>query len=586
MAGVKSNIAKAIGGLLILLLVSAAIHGVRPARNRSFVYDDVLVIRDNDFITHPGDLLHLFDQRYLAGSDEQTFRPVMTATYIIDYQIWGRSAIGFTITNLLIQLLGAWLLGLILWKILPGRGIVAATSALLYLIHPALIETATVPSNREQVLSVLFLLLSGWTWLSGRDRRSGVRWLSPLFLLLGCYTLEWSVVWPCVLWAWSFVNGDSWKKALRSVAPELAVAMIFILLWFFVQPHIPGAPDRIRTDWWTGVWAFATIFWRYALNAVAPMNLRPSYLFVWPSTTVSLLGLLALTGLVLAVFIGLLKRQRWTVGALIFILALLPVSHIPFPFWIPLADRYLALPLIGFAPLLCSLLFARKSSWGLIPAAIIAAFWFGQSASYARVWRANLPLWQYATQHEPADPTGWTNYGAALLATGLDEQAAAADRIAWRLAKRMRGETPAHVVNYATALNAAGHNAQACAVIAREGVRFSRDRQWLLTTGQVCSASDPQTARAALSALLARAPGDCDAWYVLCSIERKNIQSCLTPALIHCPNDPGLWLLVAAVHAATNSPDKCEQAVKIAVSKAKPGWLKNAAGAIPVCRRR
>ena len=582
-ARVKSNIAQAVAGLLLLSLVSLAIHGTRPARERNFVYDDILVIRDSDFITHPGNLLHLFDRKYLRDSGEQTYRPVVTATYILDYQLWGLSPRGFTFTNLAIQVLAAWFLGLVLLQALPGRRLVAASSALLYLLHPALIETATVPSNREQILSVLFILLSGWTWLH-RPRR--LRWLSPLFLLLGCYTLEWCALWPAVLFAWAYVESGSWKKALRSAAPEIVVGGVYVLLMFSVFAGSPGAPDRIRTGLGTGLWAFGTIFWQYVKTALAPSDLRPSYVFAWPSFKLSLAGQFALWAALIAVFVSLLRRRRWAVGGLIFFLGLLPVSHIFFPFWIPLADRYLALPLVGFIPLLCALFFARKWYWGVPAVLIVASFWFAQSSAEARVWRNNNVLWHETTMRSSGDPVGWTNYGAALLAVGDNARAVAAHRIAWRLTRRLGAEAPAQASNYVTALIAVGQEKQACWVIEKQIYRFHADRGVLLLTGRACAGPDPQAAYAALSAILVDNPRDCEAWAALCPLYRAEIPACLRRAMNHCPDDPILWAQVAQVHAAVGDEDKCERAITMALSKADTRQRARIAGAMPRCRRR
>ncbi len=571
--------------LLALALASWAIHGRRPASERDWVYDDLLVIAHNDFITHPANLLRLWGRDYLVQSGEQSYRPVVTATYIMDYALWGRSVRGFTFTNLAIQVLAAWLLGLVLFRALPKQEEVGASSALLYVLHPALIETATVPSNREQILSVLLLLVATWCWLSTTDARRACRWLSPLFLLLGCLTLEWCVVWPAVLFAWRYTHGDSWKKAACAVAPEVAVAAVFVVLWLAAFPRFPGAADPIRPSAGMGLWAFSSIFWRYIHVGMAPdwQDLSPSYFFVQPPFATSLVGLSALLLVVIAAVVGVFRRWRWSVGVLLVLLALLPVSHVLMPFWIPYADRYLALPLVGLLPLLGSLFFARRPVWGLLPLSVVAGIWFVGASSYAQIWRNNLTLWSNATLRQPQDTVSWTNYGAALLQVGNNERALEAHGIAWRLARKVGGERAFYVSNYAHALESSGRVAQACTLLKRNHERFPPDRTWLLDLARVCAGPDPGFAREVLAGWLKVHPNDCAAWNFYCFTRRGEIPACLKEWLVHCPDDPRLWLTTASAHAAVGDGEKCRNSLAVMRQKADPVWLKSAAKALPNC---
>ena len=126
-----------LGGLLALLIAGLIVY--LPALDRVFVYDDILVVRDNRFIEQPGHLLQLHGQAYLRAAGERTYRPLLTATYIFDHLIWGKSPFGFGLTNLLMHVLAAWLLGLLLLRMWPSRPSLAAWSALFYLWHPSLV---------------------------------------------------------------------------------------------------------------------------------------------------------------------------------------------------------------------------------------------------------------------------------------------------------------------------------------------------------------------------------------------------------------------------------------------------------------
>ena len=186
--------AKTLAGLLLLLLAGLAVY--HTALDRGWVYDDILTVRDNALITDPGNLLRLLGVDYLRAAGEQTYRPVTTATYIVDHAIWGKAPFGFALTNFLIHLLAAWLLAQVLRRAWPERPDVAWAAALLFLVHPALVETAIVPSNREQVLSVLLILLTTRAWLWGRDT--------------GARAAPWLAGWCAARRTWPWPGPGSW----------------------------------------------------------------------------------------------------------------------------------------------------------------------------------------------------------------------------------------------------------------------------------------------------------------------------------------------------------------------------------------
>jgi hypothetical protein len=80
-----------------------------------------------------------------------------------------------------------------------------------------------------------------------------------------------------------------------------------------------------------------------------------------------------LAGLAIAVLAGLIRRRRWALGLGLFGLALAPMSHILMPFWIVMAERYLALPLVGGVPLLAAALGSVRRRVGPLLLFLIAA---------------------------------------------------------------------------------------------------------------------------------------------------------------------------------------------------------------------
>ncbi|MCB1196014.1 hypothetical protein KDK77_07495, partial [bacterium] len=72
--------------------------------NNQFAYDDVSVIVENDFITSWDNLRAFFSRDYFNGAGEQSYRPLVTLSYFIDYQVWGKNPFGYHLTNLILHL--------------------------------------------------------------------------------------------------------------------------------------------------------------------------------------------------------------------------------------------------------------------------------------------------------------------------------------------------------------------------------------------------------------------------------------------------------------------------------------------------
>jgi tetratricopeptide (TPR) repeat protein len=570
--------AKALGGLLVLLLIGLAVY--YPALHRSFVYDDILTVRDNDFIARPGNLLHLWGMEYLRGAGEQSYRPVLTGSYIIDCAIWGKAPFGFSLTNLLIHIAGAWLLGLLLWLWFPHRGLFAGAAALLYLLAAAISETVISPGHREQVLSVLLMLAGAHAWTQARAGRAWVRPAAPILFFVACMTLEWSVLAPFALLAWAWASGDDRRQALRATWPELAAVGLFLALYAFALPREDVDVKWIGGGHLGGLWNFGPLVARYVRIALLPLNLRPYYTFQPTPVRWAAVANVALWAVVLAAGWALYKRRAWGLGPLLFVAALLPMGHVTGPFWIPLAERYLALPLLGGIPLLAAALTANKRRLAIAPAVVIFFAWAALARGHAMDWRDGIYLWGKAVALEPDDPVSWTNYAASLAAHGEREPAIEAHRRAWAAATRAGEENAQQPMNVAQALAAAGRPAEACDLLAEQAPRFRLEREWLLDLGRLCAGRRQKMAVDALAQVVSRNLNDGEAWADFCAVDPSRAQSCVREALQHCPDDGRLWLHVAAINEALGDAAKAAQAVGVALRSPQGESLRDPALAL------
>lgn len=80
------------------------------ALSNQFVYDDEFIITNNSFIKTWDNFPKLFNREYFEHSGELSYRPVVTATYFIDYALWRLAPAGYHFTNNCLHSLNAVLL--------------------------------------------------------------------------------------------------------------------------------------------------------------------------------------------------------------------------------------------------------------------------------------------------------------------------------------------------------------------------------------------------------------------------------------------------------------------------------------------
>ena len=141
----------------ILLVWIALLYA--PSLENGFTYDDPSIVNDaSELLRAPGSSARLFSPDYFRLSGESTFRPIVTLTYIVDWQIGGGNAWAFHLHSMLWHLLTVGCLIVLLPRLGAGpftQYVVAA----IYGVHPALTEAVDAIAFREDVLVVAFGLL-------------------------------------------------------------------------------------------------------------------------------------------------------------------------------------------------------------------------------------------------------------------------------------------------------------------------------------------------------------------------------------------------------------------------------------------
>jgi len=345
--------------ILLLVVLAAGTAVFSPGLRNGFVYDDLVTIEENLFIRDWGNLQRFFSSDYYIRAEEYSFRPLVTLTYFLDWELWGLKPEGYHLTNLIWHLaVTAALFGLAR-KIFKDPG-PAAIAAGIFSLHPAAAEAVEGISFREDLICAFFVIVGVWAALkAGRD--GGTRALRKfqavalLFFILALLAKEMAATFP--LLAGAILAGDgresfrrmrSWLVFAFLLAGAYAAARYLVLFQQGALPSVPEfGPPLTRAA------IFCKSLGLYGLRAVFPVRLTVEY----PDPLPGIAWGGAFAGAAILIPAGLLAAWRTAprgegegarIGLAWFILALLPVLNLlPSPRLG--AERFLYLPLAGFA---------------------------------------------------------------------------------------------------------------------------------------------------------------------------------------------------------------------------------------------
>ena len=377
------------------------------------------------------------------------YMPLTWMTLGLDYLLWGMNPLGYHLTNLLLHAANAgifyfvvvWLLRLAL-SLPPERDhaltFSAGLAALLFAVHPLRVESVAWVTERRDLLSGFFYLLTLLAFLRSCERSERSRWHYWLSVaLFGCALLSKSmaVSLPAVLlildvYPLRRLGGSIgwWTKPARRIylekVPFVLLAGVASAVAFKGQAVIHNmAPlTRFPMPHRLAVSAYGLAF--YLLKTIVPSSLSP--LYELPSTMnpgemrfiLSYAAVLALTAIALA----LRHRVPGMAAAwLAYVVCLLPVlgifqngPHIA-------ADRYTYLAGLGWAILAGGgIVFCCRSSIrselvvGSLAMCVVAALavltW-----KQVQVWHDSESLWTHALSIDPNSSFARNNLGHELI---------------------------------------------------------------------------------------------------------------------------------------------------------------------------
>ncbi|MGW8257609.1 MAG: tetratricopeptide repeat protein, partial [Thermoguttaceae bacterium] len=138
-----------LAGTIVIALAVLLIY--RPSISGGFIFDDNMLLTDNELIIAPNGLF-----RFWFSTEPDDYWPVANTSLWLEWRLWGMRPTGYHVTNLILHIASALLLWVILRKLcIPG----AFFAALIFAVHPVNVESVSWISQRKGLLAMLFSLL-------------------------------------------------------------------------------------------------------------------------------------------------------------------------------------------------------------------------------------------------------------------------------------------------------------------------------------------------------------------------------------------------------------------------------------------
>jgi protein O-mannosyl-transferase len=440
----------AAAGLGIALLALAVFW---PVRQFEFVnYDDLEFVVENPHVASglsTSNVVWAFAHPYTA-----TGGPLTWISHMLDVESFGMDAGAHHVTSLVLHLCNSLLLLAVLARMTGSTGRSACVAA-LFAVHPLHVESVAWVSERKDVLSTLFWLLTMWAYVSYARKPGWRRYALVLtFFTLGLLSKPMVATLPFVLLLLDLwppnrlpAGKDFWHQAGRLTLEKLplfVLAAASIALTLVAQREIDAVaafenlPLSIRLS------NAASSYVAYIGKMIWPQGLAAFYPYHEPPLSIAAVAACAagLVAMTVAAVVAVRRAPYVTVGWLWYVGTLVPVIGIVQVGGHAMADRFTYIPLVGLFILIAWGGAALLTRAGLPRAGVVApaALAVAACAVVARGqvlhWSNAVALWQQATLVSRDNARAHANLGVALARDGRRDAAIVEYQEALRLDPR------------------------------------------------------------------------------------------------------------------------------------------------------
>jgi protein O-mannosyl-transferase len=370
------------------------------------------------------------------------WHPLTWFSYMLDRQLFGASAAGFHITNLVLHIANVLLLFFILSRMTNALWQSAFVAA-LFAIHPLHVESVAWVAERKDVLSTFFLLLTIWAYVRYAQQPRAARYLwVVVFFALGLMAKPMLVTLPFMLLLLDYwpLNRFGSKRSPAYLLIEkipLFVMTVAVCAATFIAQKRTGAMAAVGYFSFPVRLANASVsYMLYIIKMISPASLAVFY--PHPGRNVSIFyavtsGIFLLVITILVIKFAKSRRYLftgwfWFVGTLIPVIGIVQVGSQAY------ADRYIYIPYIGLFLIIAWLLPQFLSKWpprkiilGLSMILVLAPLGIcaHRQVSY---WKNSITLFSHAIEVTQDNYVAYNNLGLAYNELGRYAEAIEASK--------------------------------------------------------------------------------------------------------------------------------------------------------------
>ncbi|GDX52972.1 hypothetical protein LBMAG27_20190 [Bacteroidota bacterium] len=354
---------------LIIFIIAIIFYG--NTLLNGFALDDGLVWTDNKFVKNGfGGIIDILFHDSFYGTIGNNYnlaggrwRPLSLITFAIENQLWGQTPwISHLINLLLYMVTGFVLLKLIRNYLLPAKPLMAYASVILFIIHPVHTEAITNIKSRDEILSLLFLLITVLISLdvANEKRKASAILVAGLSFFIALLSKENGLMFlfiiPVTLYFFS-------KLTLKKIAIQSLPYFFLVAVYIYLRVSIVGFSNEKVSELMdnpfllaTTSQTFATIFFVFLLYFKLlffphPLTYDYSYNQI-PYHELNDLRVIVSVVIHIALIVFCLfhlkNKSVFAYCILFYFASIFIVSNIVFNIGAPMAERFLYQPSIVF----------------------------------------------------------------------------------------------------------------------------------------------------------------------------------------------------------------------------------------------
>jgi len=438
--------------LIICVVLTLAIVAVYlPVRDFDFISLD-----DPDHVTRNPEVKAGLTGHGFSWAFQETFsgnwHPLTWLSHMADCQLFGLQPgehhlvnVGFHVANTcLLFLFLSWLTQAV-WR--------SAFVAALFALHPLHVESVAWVSERKDVLSAFYFMLTLMAYARyalSRNHKLAVKvgttvlwYVIALFLYaLGLMSKPMLVTLPFVLllldyWPLQRFESSPLATSLQGLRPLLLEKIPFFLLsaassaiTLWGQRSDNSIPPFDQLPLWNRIVNSLASYWSYLVKTFWPRDLAAFYpLPTQPRIAEAGLAILLIAGVILAGWAQRKARPYIAVGFLWYLGMLVPVIGLVQVGVQAMADRYTYLPLIGILIMVTWLVSdfiprLRSARIGLatVAAGTLAAC-IALTAQQVKTWKTDQSVFEQARAATESNFLAWTALGSVMNKEGRHDEA-------------------------------------------------------------------------------------------------------------------------------------------------------------------